>query len=68
MVKVMDVDLERRRISLSMRSAAETLGITIEIVGGSDEEEAAEEAAAETLEEIAVDEAEAAADAGRRRG
>ena len=39
MVKVMDIDLERRRISLSMRAAAETLGITIEIVGGSEEEE-----------------------------
>ena len=39
MVKVMDVDLERRRISLSMRAAAETLGIEIEIIGGSDEAE-----------------------------
>jgi small subunit ribosomal protein S1 len=42
MVKVMDVDLERRRISLSMRAAAETLGIVIEIAGA---EEAIEEAA-----------------------
>jgi small subunit ribosomal protein S1 len=54
-VKVMDVDLERRRISLSMRSAAETLGITIEIAGGSDEDEGEEsaegaEAVAETAE------------------
>jgi small subunit ribosomal protein S1 len=54
-VKVMDVDLERRRISLSMRSAAETLGITIEIAGGSDEDEGQEsaegaEAVAETAE------------------
>lgn len=32
-VKVMDVDEERRRISLSMRSAAETLGFEIEIAG-----------------------------------
>ncbi len=32
-VKVMDVDEERRRISLSMRSAAETLGFEIEITG-----------------------------------
>jgi small subunit ribosomal protein S1 len=30
-VKVMDIDPERRRISLSMRAAAETLGITIEV-------------------------------------
>jgi small subunit ribosomal protein S1 len=30
-VKVMDVDPERRRISLSMKSAAETLGIEIEV-------------------------------------
>jgi small subunit ribosomal protein S1 len=43
-VKVMDVDEERRRISLSMRSAAETLGFEIEIQGGSGElEEDAEE-------------------------
>jgi small subunit ribosomal protein S1 len=33
MVKVQDVDLERRRISLSMRAAAEALGIVIEIAG-----------------------------------
>ena len=32
-VKVMDVDEERRRISLSMRAAAETLGFEIEIAG-----------------------------------
>lgn len=38
-VKVMEVDLERRRISLSMKAAAETLG--------ADEEAPAEEAAAE---------------------
>ncbi|NLG11178.1 MAG: 30S ribosomal protein S1 [Coriobacteriaceae bacterium] len=30
-VKVMDIDAERRRISLSMKSAAETLGIEIEV-------------------------------------
>lgn len=30
-VKVMDVDLDRRRISLSMKSAADTLGIEIEV-------------------------------------
>ena len=41
-VKVMDVDTDRRRISLSMRSAAETLGYEIEIAGApeSDEDEA----------------------------
>ena len=30
-VKVMEIDLDRRRISLSMKSAAETLGIEIEV-------------------------------------
>ena len=30
-VKVMDVDLERRRISLSMKAAAETLGVEIDV-------------------------------------
>ena len=30
-VKVQDIDAERRRISLSMKSAAETLGISIEV-------------------------------------
>lgn len=30
-VKVMEIDLERRRISLSMKAAAETLGIDIEV-------------------------------------
>jgi len=72
-VKVMDVDLERRRISLSMRAAAETLGITIEIAGapeGSDEEEgveavetAADEAVAVAEEaEVVAEEAEAEAE------
>jgi small subunit ribosomal protein S1 len=73
MVKVMDVDLERRRISLSMRAAAETLGITIEIQGGSETDEAeavegAEEAADEAVADAetaveAAEEAEAIADA-----
>ena len=78
MVKVMEVDLERRRISLSMRAAAETLGITIEITGeteGEDEEveevevlgQQAEEAeaveAAEEAAEEALAEAEAAEEA-----
>jgi len=43
-VKVMDVDLERRRISLSMRAAAETLGIEIEIAGAEPQDEGAEDA------------------------
>ena len=30
-VKVMEIDLDRRRISLSMKSAAETLGVEIEV-------------------------------------
>ena len=54
-VKVMDVDLERRRISLSMRAAAETLGIVIEIAGAEEAEEEAEvaEDAAEIVDAIA---------------
>ncbi len=42
-VKVMDIDTERRRISLSMRSAAETLGFEIEITGATEEAEGGEE-------------------------
>lgn len=30
-VKVMDIDMDRRRISLSMKAAAETLGVEIEV-------------------------------------
>ena len=30
-VKVMEVDLDRRRISLSMKAAAETLGYEVEV-------------------------------------
>jgi small subunit ribosomal protein S1 len=53
-VKVMDVDEERRRISLSMRSAAETLGFEIEITGrpegeGDDEVEGDEVVADEAV-------------------
>ena len=63
-VKVMDVDLERRRISLSMRAAAETLGIEIEITGGTDEdvEEDADAEVAEEGADEAVDEGAATAD------
>ncbi len=62
-VKVMDVDLDRRRISLSMRAAAEALGIEIEIAGREEAEvEEIEEAADEAAEiaEIEIEEAEAA--------
>lgn len=48
-VKVMEIDLDRRRISLSMKSAAETLGIDVE-VEGAEEEAATEEAPAEEAE------------------
>ena len=39
-VKVMEIDLDRRRISLSMKSAAETLGIEIEVAPLEGEEKA----------------------------
>jgi len=54
-VKVQDVDLERRRISLSMRAAAETLGIEIEITGGSDESDDADESGTETITTLDTD-------------
>ncbi len=43
-VKVMEIDLDRRRISLSMKSAAETLGFEIEVtpLEGEKDEEAAD--------------------------
>ena len=47
-VKVMEIDLDRRRISLSMKSAAETLGVEIEVAPL--EGEAATEAPAEDAE------------------
>ena len=65
-VKVMDVDLERRRISLSMKAAAETLGVEIEVAEiekPEGEQDAADEAAAdeapaqETAEEAPAEEA-----------
>ena len=40
-VKVMDVNVERRRISLSMKAAAEELGIEIEVAETENKEEAA---------------------------
>ncbi|MDZ4064901.1 MAG: 30S ribosomal protein S1 [Coriobacteriia bacterium] len=51
-VKVMDVDLDRRRISLSMRAAGEALGTVIEMP--------AREEDAESVEDVATAEAEAA--------
>jgi len=47
-VKVMEIDLDRRRISLSMKAAAETLGVEVEVKPLDEpkaEEPAAEEAA-----------------------
>ncbi len=67
-IKVMDVDTERRRISLSMRAAAEELGFEIEIAG----KEGAEDEAAEAteapideapVEDVVVEEAPAEAEA-----
>jgi len=59
-VKVMDVDLERRRISLSMRAAAETLGFTIEIAGGTEEAEEGTDEAVESTEAVEAVEGEVA--------
>ncbi len=66
-VKVMDVDLERRRISLSMKAAAETLGVEIEVAEiekPEGEQPAAQDAAADEapaqdteVEETAAEEA-----------
>jgi small subunit ribosomal protein S1 len=57
-VKVMEIDVDRRRISLSMKSAAETLGVEVEVKplpradepdkGSSEEAEAAAEESAES--------------------
>jgi len=49
-VKVMDIDMDRRRISLSMRSAAETLGFEIEIIGKLEDAEEDAEVAGELAE------------------
>ena len=43
-VKVMDVNVERRRISLSLKAAAEELGIEIEVAEPENKEEAAADA------------------------
>ncbi len=52
-VKVMDVDLERRRISLSMKAAAETLGVEIEVADYEGGEKSDKGAKAEKTEEKA---------------
>ena len=75
-VKVMDVDLERRRISLSMKAAAETLGVEIEVAdyesgekpekggkGAKAEKKAAEKDAEPEAEKAAEEPAEAEGDA-----
>ena len=65
-VKVMEIDLNRRRISLSMKAAADTLGIDVPVRPLSPEEEAARQRSLERRQarKVAEDEAvEAAADA-----
>ena len=71
-VKVMEIDLERRRISLSMKAAAETLGIEVEVKPLEGEAAPAEDASAEEtpaeaeeapVEEVAAEEAPAEAEA-----
>jgi predicted RNA-binding protein with RPS1 domain len=70
-VKVMDVDLDRRRISLSIRAANEELGLPDAIPAPSeDDEDVADEAtetteATETVETEAVETVEAEAEAGK---
>lgn len=68
-VKVMAIDQERRRISLSMKAAAETLGITIDVAEDEDSEkqekaDEASEGAAEGAEntEAAVESQEVSAE------
>ena len=62
-VKVMDVDLDRRRISLSMKAAAETLGVEIEVAELEKPEEKAEKAEKEEPAAEAAEEAEATEEA-----
>jgi small subunit ribosomal protein S1 len=58
MIKVKEVDLDRRRISLSMKDAAEALGTVIEVteLETPESEEDSEEAPAEDVAEEVVDE------------
>lgn len=70
-VKVMEVDLDRRRISLSMKAAAETLGIDVDVkplegapaAADDVDDPEAEAAAAAYAAEAAADTAEVAAEA-----
>ncbi|NTU88480.1 MAG: 30S ribosomal protein S1 [Actinobacteria bacterium] len=57
-VKVMDIDLDRRRISLSMKAAAETLGIEIPVaeLEPSQAKKVAEKAAADAAKKTAAKE------------
>lgn len=54
-VKVMDINAEKRRISLSMRAAAEDLGFEIEIAGKVTDEDAAEVVAEDAPAEVVED-------------
>jgi small subunit ribosomal protein S1 len=54
-VKVMEIDLDRRRVSLSMKSAAETLGIEVEVTPLEPKPEAAAPAAEEAVEAPAAE-------------
>jgi small subunit ribosomal protein S1 len=64
-VKVMDIDLDRRRISLSMQAAAEELGFEIDIAGIElpSDEESADEYAEDSSELVAEEAAEVAEEA-----
>ena len=57
MVKVMDVDLDRRRISLSIRAATEVVSGGVEDAEGEEVSEASAEDVAEAPEEAPVEEA-----------
>ena len=50
-VKVMEIDLDRRRISLSMKAAAETLGTEVEVKPLPESDKPAEESEPEATEE-----------------
>jgi small subunit ribosomal protein S1 len=56
-IKIMDIDLERRRISLSLRAANEELGIEDAVPADEDEDEVAEGVETESVEAEAVEEA-----------
>ena len=58
-VKVMEIDLDRRRISLSMKAAAETLGTEVEVKPLPESDKPAEEPEAEVEAEVVETEVEA---------